>query len=105
MVNNRWVDLVIVMLANPPDPNEPLPRVNQSSTICGVIFSFLVRLVPDMCLVTNANRGLLRSSPSFVLVSVCMFGVLWSESLVGMMSLSPWQLYVHPDINSAVGIY
>jgi hypothetical protein len=105
MVNNRWVDLVVVMLANPPDPNEPLPRANQSSTICGVIFSFLVRFAPDVSLVTDANCELLRPSPSFALVSVCMFGVLWSESLVGMMSLSPWQLYVHPDINSAVGIY
>jgi hypothetical protein len=103
MVNNRWVELVVVMLENPPDRNEPLPRANQSSTICGIIFTFLVRFVPDLSLAMDANCRLLRPFPSFVLVSVCMFGVLWFESLVWMMSLSPWQLYVDPDINSAIG--
>ena len=59
MVNNRWVDLVVEMLEHPPDPNEPLPRANQRGTICGVIFSFLVRLVLDLSL-ASADFGLLR---------------------------------------------
>ena len=42
-MGDRWVDLITLMLANPPDPNEKLPLSNQRGTIWGTTLTFLVR--------------------------------------------------------------
>jgi hypothetical protein len=43
-MGDRWVDLITLMLANPPDPTEKLPLSNQRNTIWGTTLTFLVQL-------------------------------------------------------------
>jgi len=40
---SQFVPVLIEMMRNPPDPNEPLPLSNRLSTAIGVSIPFLVR--------------------------------------------------------------
>jgi hypothetical protein len=41
-MGDRWIGLVLLMLANPPDPDETLPLSNRKETIWGTTLTFLV---------------------------------------------------------------
>jgi hypothetical protein len=40
-MGDRWINLIALMLANPPDPTEKLPLSNQKGTILGTTLTFL----------------------------------------------------------------
>jgi hypothetical protein len=43
-MGNRLEDLIVQILANPPDPHEKLPVSNRKETIWGTTLTFLVRI-------------------------------------------------------------
>jgi hypothetical protein len=54
-MGDRWVDLITLMLANPPDPTEKLPLSNQRNTIWGTTLTFLVTVASAGVLSLNID--------------------------------------------------
>lgn len=64
-MSSQYEDLLLRMLLDPPDPNEPLPPANQRDVMFGTMLSFLVRyndLFFEPPLTENSSWHGLRSS-------------------------------------------